>query len=97
MLTIPQEGISHLLPLLDIMMTLYLITAIIERGFSHMNIVKSATCTSLGNNSMNDLLEINIKGPSLSNFKADKAVIHWLDKANGKRQMNGHTKECTHL
>ena len=36
------------------------------------------------------------KHGSLSNFKADEAIIHWLDKANGKRQMNGHTKECTH-
>ena len=97
LLALPPKGIRHFLPLLEIMMTLSMSTAIVERGFSHMNIVKSATHTSLGNNSMNDLLEIKINGPSLSNFKADEAIIHWLDKANGKRRMNGHTKECTHL
>ena len=78
-------------------MILSMSIVIVETGCSRMNIVKSATRTSLGNNSMNDLLEIKINGPSLSNFKADEAIIHWLDKANGKRQMNGHTKECTHL
>ena len=82
LLAIPPKGIRHFLPLLEIMMTLSMSTAIVERGFSHMNIVKSATHTSLGNNSMNDLLEIKINGPSLSNFKADEAIIHWLDKAN---------------
>ena len=74
------------------MMTLSMSTAIVKRGFSHMNIVKSATRTSLGNNSLNDLLEIKINGPSLASFKADQAIIHWLDKVNGKRRMNDHIK-----
>ena len=91
------KGIRHFLPLLEITMTLSMSTAIVERGFSLMNIVKSATCTSLGNNSLNDLLDIKINGPSLANFKADEAIIHLLDKVNGKRRMNGHIKESTHL
>ena len=43
LLAIPPKGIKHFLPLLEIMMTLSMSTAIVERGFSHMNIVKNAT------------------------------------------------------
>ena len=49
-------------------MKLFMNTAIVERGFSHMNIVKNGTHTSLGDNSINDLLGIKINGPSLANF-----------------------------
>ena len=97
LLAMPPKGIKHFLPLLEIMMTLSMSTTIVERGFSHMNIVKNATCTSMGNNSLNELLKIKINGPSLANFKADEAIIYWLDKCIKKRQINGHIKESTNL
>ena len=62
--------------------------AVVERGFSHMNIVKSSTRTLLGNDILNNLLEIKLNGPSIKEFSPDEAIIHWLD--TGNQHINGH-------
>ena len=80
--------------LIKIMMTVSMSTAVVERGFSHMNLVKSSTCTLLGNDTMNNLLEIKLNGPSIKDFDPDPAIIHWLDDGQRKRHIGGHkTKE----
>ena len=86
----PPHHIRHLMPLVQIMMTLSMSTAIVERGFSHMNIVKNSTRTLLNNNTLNDLMELKINGPTLTNFTPDKAIIHWMNKGKGSRHLNGH-------
>ena len=78
LLELPPKGIRHFLPLLEIMMTLSTSTAIVERGFSHMNIVINAKLKSLGNNSLDDLLDMKINGSSVTKFKTDEAIIHWI-------------------
>ena len=86
----PPHAIRHFMTLVQIMMTFSMSTAIIERGFSHMNIVKNSTRTLLLNNTLNDLMELKINGPSLADFSADKAIIHWMNKGKGSRHLNGH-------
>ena len=65
---------------------------LVERGFSHMNIIKGATHTRLGSETMNDLMEIQINGPSSSEYEPESSIIHWLDKGSGTRHLNGHKK-----
>ena len=80
----------HFLPLIEIMLTISMSTAIVERGFSHMNNVKDATCTLLGNNNLNNLLEIKINGPSLAASTPEEAILYWLEDTKGTRHVKGH-------
>ena len=61
------------------MLTISMSTAIVERGFSHMNIIKGVTRTRLGSETLNDLMEIQINGPSFSEYEPEYSIIHWLD------------------
>ena len=84
------KNFRQFLPLIEIMLTFSMSTAIVERGFSHMNNVKDATRTMLGNKTLNNLLEVKINGPTLKDFKPEAAIIHWMDKGKGKGHVNGH-------
>ena len=81
---------KNILPLLEIMLTHSMSTARVERGFSHMNIIKNSGRTLLRNDTLNSCMEIKVNGPTLEEFKADAAVLHWMN--NGQRHLNGHKK-----
>ena len=90
LLRLPPNNFIHILPLIEMMLTLSMSTAIVERGFSHMNNIKDSTRTLLGNNNLNNLLEVKINGPSLEDFAPEAAILHWMDKGKGTRHVNGH-------
>ena len=90
MLLMPPESCKKFMALIEIMMTISMSTAVVERGFSHMNIVKSSTRTLLGNDTLNNLLEIKLNGESIKEFNPDEAIIHWLDTGSKMRHINGH-------
>ena len=48
-------------------------TAIVERGFSSMNVVKDERRSQLGNETLNDLLEVKIHGSLIANFVSEIA------------------------
>ena len=87
---LPPTDFKHILPLIEIMLTLSMRTAVVERGFSHMKNIKDPTHTLLGSNNLNNLLEIKINGPSLDDFAPEAAILHWMDKGKGTRHVNGH-------
>ena len=72
------------------MLSFSISTAIVERGFSSMNVVKDERHTQLGNDTLNDLLEVKINGPSLADFVPEKAILHWMNKGKGKRHVDDH-------
>ena len=74
LLVLCPEEIKHFLPLIEIMMAHSMSTAIVERGFSIMNVVKDARRSLLGNMPLNDLMEIKINGPKLDDFTAEAAI-----------------------
>ena len=76
----PPKNFINILPLIEIMLTLSMSTAIVERGFSHMNNIKDSTRTLLGNNNLNNLLEVKINGPSLEDITSEATILHWMDK-----------------
>ena len=78
---------KHILPLIEIMLSISMSTATVERGFSVMNVVKDETRTLLGNDTLNDLVEIKVNGVSLDDFTPESAILHWLDKGTGKRHI----------
>ena len=86
----PPASMVHFLPLVEIMLTISMSTAIVERLFSHMNNIKDSTRTLLGNTNLNNLLEVKVNGPSLEAFKAEEPILHWLEICTGTRHVNGH-------
>ena len=76
MLLMPPESCKHFMSLVQIMLTISMSTAVVERGFSHMNIVKSSTRTLLGNGTMNNLLEIKLNEPSTKDLYPASAILH---------------------
>ena len=68
----------------------YIIGPLDFTPFSHMNNIKSSTRSNLGKDSMNDIMEIQINGPSLEDYCPDSVIAHWYDKSNGKRHVDGH-------
>ena len=84
------KNMIHFLPLVEIMLTISMSTAIVERGFSHMNNIKDSTRTVLGNDTLNNLLEIKINGPSVADFSPEESILHWYDSTTGTRHVNGH-------
>ena len=81
-----------IVPIIEIMLTISMSTAVVERGFSHMNNIIRPERTRLGKDSMNDLLEIQINGPELEDFCEDAALEHWNEKGKGYRHINGHSR-----
>ena len=71
----PPESFKKFMALIEIMMTISMSTAVVERGFSHMNIVKSSTRTLLGDDTLNNLLEIKLNGESIKEFNPDEAIL----------------------
>ena len=80
---------KHFLSLIEIMMTHSMSTAIVERGFSIMNVVKDARRSLLGNMPLIDLMDIKINGPKLDDFTAEAAIGHWYYKGKGTRHVKG--------
>ena len=86
----PPVSMKHFLPLLEIMLTLSMSTAQVERGFSHMNIIKRADQSNLANDSLNNCMEIKINGPAdIKDFTANAAIDHWFN-SGGPRHLDGH-------
>ncbi|CAL4063127.1 unnamed protein product, partial [Meganyctiphanes norvegica] len=50
-------------------------------------LVRDETCTLLGNDTLNDLVEIKINGSSVSDFIPEAAILHWFDKGTGNKKL----------
>ena len=61
-------------------------TAACERGFSCMNRQKSNTRCNLTQDALEDIVTINIDGPSVGAFDASSLLERWDDEANGDRR-----------
>ena len=68
-------------------------TAKVERLFSMLKIMKTEKRTALSITSVNDLMEINTKGPSLGNFNAEAAVSLWWNDCATTRRINQHPRK----
>lgn len=59
----------------------------VERMFSSLKVIKTDRRSSLQITTLDDLMEINVEGPSLASFSADKAVeLWWSDRRRRPNQ-----------
>ena len=66
----------------QLLFSLPVTTAHVEQIFSRLKVVKTDRRTNLQIATLNDLLEISVKGPSLPDFNADAAVELWWHDCN---------------
>jgi hAT family C-terminal dimerisation region len=59
-------------------------TAVVERGFSAMNLIKTELRSLLSERMLNALMLILLEGPPLSKFDFKRAVFAWYEKAPRK-------------
>ena len=72
----------------ELLFSLPFSTAKVERFFSTLKIIKSERRTSLNCLTLNDLLEVNVEGPTLSDFSPDQAVEIWWSSCQSGRRVN---------
>lgn len=53
-----------------------------------LKIIKTDRRTNLSNETLNDLLEIQVEGPPLKDFKADAAIQEWWDDCCTTRRVH---------
>ena len=70
----------------ELLLSLPFSTAKVERVFLTLKIIMNERRTNLSCSTVNDLLEVNTEGPTLSTFSADAAVdLWWSDCSSGRR------------
>ena len=84
---------KNLLLITELLFSLPFSTAKVERLFSMLKIMKTEKRTALSITSVNDLMEINTEGPSLSNFNAEAAVSLWWNDSATTRRINQHARK----
>ena len=78
----------------DLLFSLPFSTAKVECYFSILKVIKNERRASLSCSTLNDLLEINTEGPTLSNFFPDAAIdLWWSDCQSGRRVDQKFRKE----
>ena len=78
----------NVLVLAELLFSLPFSNGQVERMFSFMKIIKTDRRTCLHTDTLSDLLEIQVEGPSLQNFSADEAVRLWWDSCCTSRRVN---------
>ena len=80
----------YLARLVQIVATLPVNTAECEHGFSAQNRIKTTLRNQLTTDSLDDLLYIDLLGPSLEKFDAQASITAWQTGAKGSRHIHGH-------
>ncbi|XP_067654440.1 zinc finger protein 862-like [Haliotis asinina] len=90
-----ESNLTNIFPLVNIMLTVSPSTADCESSFSRMNRLKTNLKTSMNQDTLSNLLQINIDGPSFEEFEPQKSIINWLHCGKGIRHVHGH--KCPEL
>ena len=69
---------SNILKLFDLILTLPASSAVCERGFSAMKILKTEYRNRLGSKTMTTLLTVQIHSPEISQFDPVPSIIRWF-------------------
>ena len=92
--TVPDaDKWPNILILAELLFSLPFSNAKVERIFSTLKIVKTDRRTSLNTSTLSDLLEIQVEGPSLQEFKADEAIRLWWDDCCTTRRVNQNPRK----
>ena len=87
---------SNTLSLAQLLLALPASNGKLERSFSQMNIIKTNKRSLLSNNTLDDLLLIDVDGTALAGFNPDSAIDLWWK--NKKRRPNQQKqKSCEQI
>lgn len=81
------DDVKDCLILLDLMLTLSPSTAKCERGFSAMNHLKCNLRTTLGQNTLSDLMRMRSSDQTIKTYKPNAAISNWFSAAKTKRHI----------
>ena len=81
------DDVKDCLVLLDLMLTLSPSTAKCERGFSAMNHLKCNLRTTLGQNTLSDLMRMRSSDQTIKAYKPNAAINNWFSAAKTKRHI----------
>ena len=81
------DDIKDCLILLDLMLTLSPSTAKCERGFSAMNHLKCNLRTTLGQNTLSDLMRMRSSDQTMKAYKPNFAICNWFSASKTKRHI----------
>jgi hypothetical protein len=76
----------NILKLCELLSSLPLSNAYVERIFSLLKNIKAERRTSLGSDTLSDILDINVEGPPLETFSPDQAVKLWWEDCRTTRK-----------
>ena len=90
LLSLENDDYKNISILIEIMLVLSLSTAEEERGVSKLNVIKDTLSTNLDDETLDDLMEISINGPTMANFDSSESIDWWLNATSGTRHVHGH-------
>ena len=76
----------------ELLFSLPFTTSAVERVFSKLKVIKTDRRSRLLTATVDDLLEINVEGPSLEEFSSEAAVSLWWDDRIRRPSQTGHLK-----
>lgn len=80
---------THLQKVIDLMLIVSCSSAKCERVFSSTKLMKTRLRSNLSQKNLQAQINVMVEGPPLHEFKASKAIEHWLRSSRG-RHVNGH-------
>lgn len=76
--SVDSQDWSNILGIIELLFSLPMANGRLERLFSQLKLIKSDRRNRLGENSLDQLLRINVEGPPLGDWDATQAVELWL-------------------
>ena len=77
----------------ELLFSLPFTTSAVERVFSKLKVIKTDWRSCLLTATVDDLLEINVEGPSLEEFSSEAAVSLWWDDRIRRPSQTGHKRQ----
>ncbi len=93
-LRIAPSNLDNIAILIKLMMTISVSTAVVERGFSALNRLKTSLRSTMSQECLRSHLMISINTPPVAEYNAaDAAIQTWMDSGKGTRHVHGHNKD----
>lgn len=90
-LLINPPNLKNIITLIKLMLTISVSTAVVERGFSSLNRIKTSLRSTMTQECLKNHLMVSINTPSVRNFEATEDVLNtWMESGKGTRHIHGH-------
>ena len=81
-----RDDLKDVLHLIEILLVFPVSAAQCERAISAQNRIKNDSSSSLGGETLEDLMRISLEGPTLVDFDLDSAVKAWFSSSKRPRR-----------